>query len=109
VTVHEVLSQCRDLGVILNRTARDSYTHAPEPECRSVRHAHENSGVQGRRAHSARYAGCANLMHLGLGSYLLHDRGAKFCPACPQTLDAAGVRRVVLPARSPNLNAHAER
>ena len=51
---------------ILNRTARDSYTHAPEPECRSVRYAHENSGVQGRRAHSARYTECANLMHLGL-------------------------------------------
>jgi hypothetical protein len=27
-----------------------------------VRHAHENSGVQGRRAHSARYAGCANVV-----------------------------------------------
>ena len=51
----------------LNRTARDSYTHAPEPACRSVRYARENSGVQGRRAHSARYAECANLMHLGLG------------------------------------------
>ena len=52
----------------LNRTARDSYTHAPEPECRSVRHAHENRGGQGRRAHSARYAECANLMHLGLAA-----------------------------------------
>jgi len=52
---------------LLNRTARDSYTHAPEPECRSVRHAHENRGGQERRAHSARYAGCANLMLLGLG------------------------------------------
>jgi hypothetical protein len=35
---------------------------------RSVRHAHENSGVQGRRAHTARYVECANLMHLGLAS-----------------------------------------
>src|SRR5713226_1288875 len=55
---------------VLNRTARDSYTHAPEPECRSVRYAHENSGVQGRRAHSARYTECANLMHLGLEQFV---------------------------------------
>ena len=33
---------------------------------RSVRYAHENSGVQGRRAHSARYPECTNLRHLGL-------------------------------------------
>src|SRR5215510_6476309 len=36
----------------------------------SVRHAHENSGVQGRRAHSARYAECANVMCFDLGSSL---------------------------------------
>ena len=29
----------------LNQPAGDSYTHAPEPECRSVRYAHETSGV----------------------------------------------------------------
>ncbi len=54
------------MQLALNRTARDSYTHAPEPECCSVRYAHENSGVQGKRAYSARYTECANLMHLGL-------------------------------------------
>ncbi|MBI3799338.1 MAG: hypothetical protein HY268_20530 [Deltaproteobacteria bacterium] len=53
-------------GAALNQAAGDSYTHAPEPACRSVRYAHENSGVQGRRAHSARYPGRTNLMHLGL-------------------------------------------
>ncbi|MBI3799486.1 MAG: hypothetical protein HY268_21275, partial [Deltaproteobacteria bacterium] len=52
----------------LNRTARESYTHVSEPECRSVGYAHDNSGGQRRRAHSARYPECTNLMHLGLAS-----------------------------------------
>ena len=43
------------------------------------------------------------------GQYLIHDRDSKFCPAFQRTLDEAGVKRVVLPARSPNLNAYAER
>jgi putative transposase len=43
------------------------------------------------------------------GQYLIHDRDAKFCPAFQRTLDDAGVKRVPLPARSPNLNAYAER
>lgn len=43
------------------------------------------------------------------GQYLIHDRDGKFCPAFQHTIDAAGVKRVVLPARSPNLNAYAER
>ena len=38
---------------------------------------------------------------------LYHD--AKYCPAFQQLLDAAGVKRVPLPQRSPNLNAYAER
>ena len=33
----------------------------------------------------------------------------KYCPAFQQTIDAAGVTRVPLPPRSPNLNAYAER
>ena len=33
----------------------------------------------------------------------------KFCPAFQHTIDAAGIKRVPLPARSPNLNAFAER
>jgi putative transposase len=36
-------------------------------------------------------------------------RDGKFCPAFQQTVEAAGVRRIPLPARSPNLNAYAER
>ena len=46
---------------------------------------------------------------LGPGQYLLHDRDGKYCPAFQQTVDAAGVTRVPLPPRSPNLNAYAER
>src|SRR5438128_1599209 len=43
------------------------------------------------------------------GQYLIHDRDAKFCAAFQQIIDDAGVKRVVLPPRSPNLNAYAER
>jgi putative transposase len=46
---------------------------------------------------------------LAPGQYLIHDRDAKYCPAFQQILDAAGVKRVPLPPRSPNLNAYAER
>jgi putative transposase len=46
---------------------------------------------------------------LSPGQYLIHDRDAKFCPAFQHTIDEAGVRRVVLPPWSPNLNAYAER
>ncbi len=43
------------------------------------------------------------------GQYLIYDRDRKFCPAFQQTIDGVGVKRIVLPPRSPNLNAHAER
>jgi putative transposase len=46
---------------------------------------------------------------LAPGQHLIHDRDGKFCPAFQRTLDEAGVKRVPLPARSPNLNAYAER
>jgi hypothetical protein len=41
--------------------------------------------------------------------YVLHDRDAKFCPEFRETLAAGGVKCLRLPARSPNLNAFAER
>jgi transposase InsO family protein len=41
--------------------------------------------------------------------YLIHDRDGKYYPAFQQIIDAAGVTRVPLPPRSPNLNAYAER
>ena len=43
------------------------------------------------------------------GQYLIHDRDGKDCPAFQQIIDDAGIERVVLPPRSPNLNAYAER
>ncbi|MDH3598977.1 MAG: integrase core domain-containing protein [Candidatus Tectomicrobia bacterium] len=43
------------------------------------------------------------------GQYLIHDRDQKFCPAYNQILDNAGVKRLPLPPRSPNLNSIAER
>src|SRR6476620_368596 len=46
---------------------------------------------------------------LSRGQYLIHDRDGKYCPAFQQIIDAAGVKRVPLPPRSPNLNAYAER
>jgi transposase InsO family protein len=46
---------------------------------------------------------------LSPGQYLIHDRDTKYCPAFQQILDEAGVKRVPLPPRSPNLNAYAER
>ena len=46
---------------------------------------------------------------LSARQYLIHDRDGKYGPAFQQLIDAAGVERVPLPPRSPNLNAHAER
>jgi putative transposase len=46
---------------------------------------------------------------LSPGQSLIHDRDGKYCPAFQQIIDAAGVTRVPLPPRSPNLNAFAER
>jgi transposase InsO family protein len=41
--------------------------------------------------------------------YLLHDRDTKFTPAFDAFLKDSGVEPIVLPPRSPNLNAHCER
>jgi putative transposase len=46
---------------------------------------------------------------LAPSQYLIHDRDGKYCPAFQWILDDAGVTRVPLPPRSPNLNAYAER
>jgi len=45
------------------------------------------------------------------GQYLIHDRDTKFCAVFKQmlVLDAAGVKRVPLPPRSPWLKAYAAR
>src|SRR5580700_9670226 len=41
--------------------------------------------------------------------YVLHDRDTKFCASFQSVLAAGGVKTMALPARSPNLNAFAER
>jgi transposase InsO family protein len=41
--------------------------------------------------------------------YVLHDRDANFCVAFKDVLASEGIQRLRLPARSPNLNAFAER
>jgi transposase InsO family protein len=41
--------------------------------------------------------------------YVLHDRDTKFCPSFRSALAEAGGKPIALPARSPNLNAFAER
>src|SRR2546428_3259276 len=46
---------------------------------------------------------------LSPGQSLIHDRDTKCCAAFQHIIDDAGVERVVLPPRSPNLNAYAER
>ena len=46
---------------------------------------------------------------LSAGQYLIHDRDGKYCPAFQRIIDEAGVQRVPLPPRSPDLNAYAER
>ena len=41
--------------------------------------------------------------------FVLHDRDTKFCASFQNTLRSAGIQPLRLPARSPNLNAFAER
>jgi len=41
--------------------------------------------------------------------YVLHDRDTKFCQSFRQTLKSGNVETIRLPAKSPNLNAYAER
>src|SRR6476646_8134615 len=47
--------------------------------------------------------------HLRQVRYVLHDRDTKFCASFTTTLASGGVKCIALPARSPNLNAFAER
>jgi transposase InsO family protein len=57
----------------------------------------------------ARNATMAGLGFLDGKRYLVHDRESKFSAAFRATIRSGGVRSVRLPARSPNLNAFAER
>ena len=42
-------------------------------------------------------------------TYVIHDRGRNFCAAWKEALHTSGIETVAIPARSPNLNAFAER
>src|SRR5437870_304520 len=57
----------------------------------------------------ARNVTMADWSVLSSGQYLIHDRDSKYCPAFQCIIDEAGITRVPLPPRSPNLNAYAER
>jgi transposase InsO family protein len=57
----------------------------------------------------ARNVTMADWGFLAPGQYLIHDRDSKYCPAFQQIIDTAGVQRLPLPPRSPDLNAYAER
>jgi transposase InsO family protein len=46
---------------------------------------------------------------LAPGQYLIHEWDGKYCYIFQQIIDVAGIMRILLPARSPNLNACAER
>jgi len=50
-----------------------------------------------------------SILHDGLARYLIHDRDSKFTRHADALLRAMGREPVLLPARSPDLNAHAER
>ena len=57
-------------------------------------------------------ARCATVEEWGFLSHsrcLLHDRDCKFSPLFREVIEAGGVTTLPLPARSPNLNAFAER
>jgi putative transposase len=68
--------------------------------------SHPDQGWMGQMARNVTMAEWGSLSP---GEYLIHDRDGRFCPAFQRTVDAVGVRRVVLPPRSPDLNAYAER
>ncbi|MBV9036904.1 MAG: transposase [Acidobacteriaceae bacterium] len=57
----------------------------------------------------ARNATMQDFGYLNGCRYLLHDRDQKFCREFRETMAAGSVKCIPLPARSPNLNAYAER
>ena len=57
----------------------------------------------------ARNATMQEVGYLNRCRYLLRDRDKKFCREFQETLATGGVKCTPIPARSPNLNAHAER
>ena len=57
----------------------------------------------------ARHATMETWGGLKPGTYFIHDRDGKYCPAFQDIIDNAGVKRVPWPPRSAHLRAFAER
>ena len=57
----------------------------------------------------ARNVTMADVGFLSSSRYLIHDRDSKFCESFRDTIEGVGVTPIRLPARSPDLNAFAER
>ena len=67
---------------------------------------HPNEQWMQQMARNATMEGCGALRHC---RYLLHDRDTKYSAAFRAIIETGHVRTLSLPARSPNLNAYAER
>ena len=67
---------------------------------------HPNEQWMQQMARNATMEGCGALRHC---RYLLHDRDTKYSAAFRAIIETGQVRTLSLPARSPNLNAYAER
>ena len=67
---------------------------------------HPNEQWMQQMARNATMEGCGALRHC---RYLLHDRDTKYSAAFRAIIETGHVRTLPLPARSPNLNAYAER
>jgi putative transposase len=67
---------------------------------------HPNEQWMQQMARNATMEGCGALRHC---RYLLHDRDTKYSAAFRSIIETGHVRALSLPARSPNLNAYAER
>ncbi len=69
---------------------------------------HSNAEYMTQVARNATMEGSGWLKEVGC-RYLIHDRDTKFCGRWKEVLMNAGIETVAIPARSPNLNAFAER
>ena len=69
---------------------------------------HANADFMAQTARNDTMVGVGWLIQVG-AKYLIHDRDTKFCGRWQEVLNATGIETVAIPARSPNLNAFAER
>src|SRR5450759_2412487 len=67
---------------------------------------HPNERWMQQMARNVTMEGCGTLQDC---RYLLHDRDTKYTSSFRASIESGGVKTLPLPARSPNLNAYAER